>query len=47
MKEFDNDYQDSLEKLTEELKKSEEDIEAGRTIDYSDFKEKLRLRSTF
>ncbi|WP_161595777.1 hypothetical protein [Flavobacterium pectinovorum] len=44
MRELDDDYQNSLEKLIEELQKSEEDIEAGRIIDYSDFKEKLRIR---
>lgn len=27
-----------------ELQKSEEDIKAGRTIDYADFKEKLRAK---
>lgn len=28
----------------QELQKSEEDIKAGRTIDYADFKEKLRAK---
>lgn len=28
--------------LIQELQKSEEDIKAGRTVDFSDFKEKLR-----
>jgi hypothetical protein len=44
--ELDDDYQ-NLEKLIDQLKKSEEDIEAGRIIDYSDFKEKLRIRNNF
>ena len=44
MTELDNDYQNSSEKLAEQLKESEEDIKAGRTIDYSDFKEKLRIK---
>ena len=30
--------------LIQELQKSEEDIKAGRTIDYADFKEKLRAK---
>jgi hypothetical protein len=30
--------------LIQELQKSEEDIKAGRTIDFSDFKEKLRAQ---
>ncbi len=48
MEELDDyDYQNSLELLMEELRKSEEDIEAGRIIDYSDFKEKLRARYNF
>lgn len=34
----------SLETLMKELKKSEEDIKEGRTIDYSKFKEKLRIK---
>ncbi|MFH7015646.1 hypothetical protein [Flavobacterium sp. FlaQc-47] len=29
--------------LLHEFEKSEEDIKAGRTIDYSDFKEKLAI----
>lgn len=32
------------ELLIQELQKSEEDIRAGRIIDYSDFKEKLRAQ---
>lgn len=44
MIELDNDYQNSSEKLAEQLKESEEDIKAGRAIDYSDFKEKLRIK---
>ncbi|MWB93989.1 hypothetical protein GON26_06415 [Flavobacterium sp. GA093] len=32
--------------LLQEFQKSEEDIKAGRTIDYSDFKEKLRTKYT-
>lgn len=30
--------------LIQEFQKSEEDIKAGRTIDYSEFKEKLRAK---
>lgn len=30
--------------LIQEFQKSEEDIKAGRTIDYSEFKEKLRTK---
>lgn len=30
--------------LIQEFQKSEEDIKAGRTIDYADFKEKLRTK---
>lgn len=30
--------------LIQQLEKSEEDIKAGRTIDFSDFKEKLRTK---
>jgi len=48
MEEFDDfDYQNNLELLMEELQKSEEDIEAGRIIYYSDFKEKLRAMYNF
>jgi len=47
MTELDDDYQNNLEKLIEELKKSEEDIDGGRIINYSDFKEKLRTRYNF
>ncbi|MXO04313.1 hypothetical protein [Flavobacterium sp. HBTb2-11-1] len=32
------------ELLIEELKKGEEDIRAGRTIDFDDFKERLRAK---
>lgn len=32
------------ELLIQELQKSEEDIKAGKTIDYSHFKEKLRAK---
>ncbi|QSW89159.1 MULTISPECIES: hypothetical protein [Flavobacterium] len=32
------------EMLIEELKKGEEDIRAGRTIDFDDFKERLRAK---
>jgi len=35
------------EVLIQEFQKSEEDIKAGRTIDYSDFKEKLRTKHNF
>jgi hypothetical protein len=47
MTELDDDYQNNLEKLIEELKKSEEYIDGGRIINYSDFKEKLRTRCNF
>ncbi|KUJ62361.1 hypothetical protein AR687_07825 [Flavobacteriaceae bacterium CRH] len=30
--------------LMQEFQKSEDDIKAGRTIDFSDFKEKLRIK---
>ncbi|MDR7371503.1 hypothetical protein [Flavobacterium aquidurense] len=36
-----------LEILAKEFEKSEEEIEAGRIIDYSDFKEKLRVKYNF
>lgn len=45
MIEVDDDYQNynkNLEILMKLLQKSEEDIEAGRTIDYLDFIDKLR-----
>ncbi|MCI9844234.1 hypothetical protein [Flavobacterium pectinovorum] len=32
------------EMLVQQLQKSEEDIKAGKTIDYTDFKEKLRIK---
>ncbi|RKR05485.1 hypothetical protein C8C83_4835 [Flavobacterium sp. 90] len=44
MTELDDDCENGLEKVLEKLKKSEKDIVAGRTIDFSDFKEKLRIK---
>lgn len=37
-----NDFQD--ETISKELQKSEEDIKAGRTIDFEDFKQKLKAK---
>ncbi|WP_187775439.1 hypothetical protein [Flavobacterium johnsoniae] len=37
-----NDFQD--ETISKELQKSEEDIKAGRTIDFEDFKQKLKTK---
>lgn len=44
MEELVDDCEYSLELLIEELKKSEEDIGAGRVLDYSGFKEKLKTK---
>lgn len=44
MNELVDDCQNNLEILITELQKSEEGTKAGRTIEFEDFKQKLRTK---